>query len=75
MELDFVVTQMDAENRTCTISAVSGKHMVNLVMSFPALYPNNAAPSFQFGTHTTIDQVSQAKLAKVSLPSSTIKPA
>jgi hypothetical protein len=58
--------QLDAKKRTCTVSAVSGKHMVNLIMTFPALYPNNAAPTFTFGATTTVTKDSQAKLAKVS---------
>ncbi|XP_064640221.1 GATOR2 complex protein WDR59-like isoform X2 [Lineus longissimus] len=59
------INEMDAGKRTCTVSAISGKYLVKMVMSFPAMYPNNAAPSFEFIAPTTIDKTNQNKLTKV----------
>ena len=56
---------MDAINRTFTVSAKSGKHLVQLSMNFPESYPINAPPNFQFGMTTTLDKALQTKLIKV----------
>ena len=56
---------MDAINRTFTVSAKSGKHLVQLSMNFPESYPINAPPNFQFGMTTTLDKTLQTKLIKV----------
>uniref|UniRef100_A0A0L8FWQ2 RWD domain-containing protein n=1 Tax=Octopus bimaculoides TaxID=37653 RepID=A0A0L8FWQ2_OCTBM len=50
--------KMDADSRTCTVSAVSKGHCASLVVTFPVSYPNNAAPTFQFTQRTTL-QTSQ----------------
>ena len=57
---------MDAVNRSCTVSAVSGKYMVKLLMTFPAMYPSNACPAFQFAKPTNIDKTAQTELIRVS---------
>ncbi|CAH1780353.1 unnamed protein product [Owenia fusiformis] len=62
---NVTVNEMDHVARTCTITAISGKHVVKLIMSFPAAYPNNAAPSFQFGTPNNLEKTVQAKVIKV----------
>ncbi|XP_074645024.1 GATOR2 complex protein WDR59-like isoform X3 [Tubulanus polymorphus] len=62
---NVTVDEMDAFKRTCTVSVVSSKHLVKLIMSFPVTYPNNAAPTFQIAQPTTIDQNNQTKLLKV----------
>lgn len=56
---------MDAMNRSCVVSAHFGSHQVHLVVKFPAQYPNNAAPSFQFVSPTTIPSAMKIKIQKV----------
>ncbi|XP_013403899.1 GATOR complex protein WDR59 isoform X2 [Lingula anatina] len=62
---NVTVEEMNAERRICTFSAVSGKHMVRLLMTFPLMYPSNVAPAFLFEDPTTIDQDAQNKLIKI----------
>lgn len=57
---------MDALNRSCVVSAHFGSHRVHLVVKFPAQYPNNAAPSFQFIPPTTIPSAMKTKIQKVA---------
>ncbi|XP_040265541.1 GATOR complex protein WDR59 [Bufo bufo] len=57
--------EMDAMNRSCTVSVHCGNHRVRMVVMFPVQYPNNAAPSFQFVTPTTITSAMKAKLLKI----------
>lgn len=59
------VVQMDAVNRSCVVSAHFGSHQVHLVVKFPAQYPNNAAPTFQFVSPTTIPSATKTKIQKV----------
>lgn len=59
---------MDALNRSCVVSAHFGSHRVHLVVKFPAQYPNNAAPSFQFIPPTTIPTAMKTKIQKVAAP-------
>lgn len=56
---------MDALNRSCVVSAHFGSHQVHLVVKFPAQYPNNAAPTFQFIPPTTIPSAMKTKIQKV----------
>lgn len=63
----FGVVQMDAVNRSCVVSAHFGSHQVHLVVKFPAQYPNNAAPSFQFVSPTTIPSAMKTKIQKVPM--------
>lgn len=61
------VLQMDAADRSCTVSVHCSNHRVKMLVTFPAQYPNNAAPSFQFINPTTITSAVKAKLLKVRL--------
>lgn len=56
---------MDALNHSCVVSAHFGSHQVHLVVKFPAQYPNNAAPTFQFVSPTTIPSAMKTKIQKV----------
>lgn len=56
---------MDAVNCSCVVSAHFGSHQVHLVVKFPAQYPNNAAPTFQFVSPTTIPSAIRNKIQKV----------
>lgn len=66
--------QMDAFRRTCTVSTVSGPHIVHLTMHFPTSYPDKEAPSFELGKATTLDKTVQNKLIKVLTNSLFLKP-
>ncbi|XP_075432740.1 GATOR2 complex protein WDR59 isoform X5 [Ascaphus truei] len=57
--------EMDAMNRSCTVSVHCGNHRVRMLVMFPVQYPNNAAPSFQFVTPTSISSAMKAKLLKI----------
>ena len=59
--------QMDAADRSCTVSVHCSSHRVKMLVKFPAQYPNHAAPSFQFINPTTITSTMKAKLLKVGL--------
>lgn len=59
------VLQMDALNHSCVVTAHFGAHQVHLVVKFPAQYPNNAAPTFQFVSPTTIPSATKTKIQKV----------
>lgn len=61
-----LVVQMDAVTCSCVVSAHFGSHQVHLVLKFPAQYPNNAAPTFQFVPPTTISSAMRTKIQKVS---------
>lgn len=56
---------MDAEQRSCTVTAANKNYNVILKVNFPGNYPYNASPSFQFCPGTTIDNTAMAKLSKV----------
>uniref|UniRef100_A0A8C5WKW0 WD repeat domain 59 n=1 Tax=Leptobrachium leishanense TaxID=445787 RepID=A0A8C5WKW0_9ANUR len=60
-----VNVEMDAVNRSCTVSVHCGSHRVRMLVTFPAQYPNNAPPSFQFITPTSITSAMKAKLLKI----------
>lgn len=57
---------MDAGHRSCTVCATNGPNVVSLVITFPAQYPNQAIPSFEFTSDTSIDKNTKIKLMKVS---------
>uniref|UniRef100_A0A3B3CSG5 WD repeat domain 59 n=1 Tax=Oryzias melastigma TaxID=30732 RepID=A0A3B3CSG5_ORYME len=57
--------EMDAMNRSCVVSAHFGSHQVHLVVKFPDQYPNNAAPTFQFVSPTTISSTMKTKIQKI----------
>ncbi|XP_071973231.1 GATOR2 complex protein WDR59 isoform X1 [Engystomops pustulosus] len=57
--------EMDAMNRSCSVTVHCGNHRVRMVVMFPVQYPNNAAPSFQFVTPTTITSAMKMKLLKI----------
>ncbi|XP_027015038.2 GATOR complex protein WDR59 isoform X4 [Tachysurus fulvidraco] len=65
LQIRNVNVEMDAVNRTCFVSAHCGANQVRLVVKFPAQYPNNAAPSFQFVPPTTISSSMKTKIQKI----------
>uniref|UniRef100_A0A3Q3GXG3 WD repeat domain 59 n=1 Tax=Labrus bergylta TaxID=56723 RepID=A0A3Q3GXG3_9LABR len=65
LQIRNVNVEMDAVNRSCVVSAHFGSHQVHLVVKFPAQYPNNAAPTFQFVSPTTIPSVMKIKIQKI----------
>lgn len=66
-QLTVCPLQMDAADRSCTVSVHCSNHRVKMLVKFPAQYPNNAAPSFQFINPTTITSTMKAKLLKVGI--------
>uniref|UniRef100_A0A8C6X5U5 GATOR2 complex protein WDR59 n=1 Tax=Naja naja TaxID=35670 RepID=A0A8C6X5U5_NAJNA len=65
VQIRNVNMEMDAVNRNCTVSVHLSNHRVKMLVMFPAQYPNNAAPSFQFVNQTTIPSTMKAKLLKI----------
>ncbi|XP_030621700.1 GATOR complex protein WDR59 isoform X1 [Chanos chanos] len=65
LQIRNVNVEMDAVNRSCFVSAHCGANRVRLVVKFPAQYPNNAAPSFQFVSPTTISSSMKTKIQKI----------
>ncbi|XP_070823236.1 GATOR2 complex protein WDR59 isoform X2 [Chaetodon trifascialis] len=65
LQIRNVNVEMDAVNRSCVVSAHFGSHQVHLVMKFPAQYPNNAVPTFQFVSPTTIPSAMKTKIQKI----------
>ncbi|KAL7406781.1 hypothetical protein ABVT39_026405 [Epinephelus coioides] len=65
LQIRNVNVEMDALNRSCVVSAHFGSHQVHLVVKFPAQYPNNAAPTFQFVSPTTIPSATKTKIQKI----------
>ncbi|XP_033095696.1 GATOR complex protein WDR59-like [Anneissia japonica] len=55
-------SSMDARRRSCVI--VSHNAAVKIKVTFPALYPNNAAPSFDFLEPAIVDVEQQTKIIK-----------
>lgn len=56
---------MDANERSCTVTACNTNYNVVLKVNFPRNYPYNAQPTFQFCPGTSIDNATMAKLLKV----------
>ncbi|XP_042824331.1 GATOR complex protein WDR59 isoform X7 [Panthera tigris] len=65
VQIRNVNVEMDAADRSCTVSVHCSSHRVKMLVKFPAQYPNNAAPSFQFINPTTITSTMKAKLLKI----------
>ncbi|XP_062247810.1 GATOR2 complex protein WDR59 isoform X1 [Platichthys flesus] len=65
LQIRNVNVEMDAVNCSCVVSAHFGSHQVHLVVKFPAQYPNNAAPTFQFVSPTTIPSAMRTKIQKI----------
>ncbi|XP_063294156.1 GATOR2 complex protein WDR59 isoform X2 [Pelobates fuscus] len=65
VQIRNVNVEMDAMNRSCTVSVHCGNHRVRMLVMFPVQYPNNAAPSFQFITPTSITSAMKAKVLKI----------
>ncbi|KAJ7312114.1 hypothetical protein JRQ81_006455, partial [Phrynocephalus forsythii] len=65
VQIRNVNMEMDAVNRSCTVSVHCSNHRVKMLVMFPAQYPNNAAPSFQFVNQTTLPSTMKAKLLKI----------
>ncbi|XP_047366052.1 GATOR complex protein WDR59 isoform X4 [Vespa velutina] len=59
------VNAMDANERSCTVTACNTNYNVVLKVNFPRNYPYNAQPTFQFCPGTSIDNATMAKLLKV----------
>ncbi|XP_076318578.1 WD repeat domain 59 isoform X2 [Tachypleus tridentatus] len=59
------IDEMDPTKRTCTVTAVHGKHCVCLKLTFPVSYPYKAPPTFQFSKRTTVNNNLKTKLIKV----------
>uniref|UniRef100_A0A8C6TMY9 WD repeat domain 59 n=1 Tax=Neogobius melanostomus TaxID=47308 RepID=A0A8C6TMY9_9GOBI len=64
LQIRNVNVEMDAVNCSCMVSAHFGTHQVNLIVNFPAQYPNNAAPTFQFVQPTNIPSSMKTKIHK-----------
>ncbi|GFY67711.1 GATOR complex protein WDR59 [Trichonephila inaurata madagascariensis] len=62
---NLAISEMDATKRFCTVSVRSVKYHVVLKLLFPANYPYNNSPSFQFCKGTNIDDEMKSKLLKV----------
>ncbi|KAL1124371.1 hypothetical protein AAG570_001000 [Ranatra chinensis] len=62
---NIIVDSMDPDKRTCTLTANANGSVAALHISFPANYPHNIAPIFQFAAGTTVDSATKAKLLKV----------
>ncbi|KAF8783299.1 GATOR complex protein WDR59 like protein [Argiope bruennichi] len=62
---NVTITEMDATKRSCTVTVNNGKYIVVLKLLFPATYPNNNPPSFQFCKGTNIDDEMKSKILKV----------
>ncbi|XP_037671611.1 GATOR complex protein WDR59 isoform X1 [Choloepus didactylus] len=65
VQIRNVNVEMDAADRSCTVSVHCSNHRVKMLVKFPTQYPNNAAPSFQFINPTTITSTMKAKLLKI----------
>ncbi|XP_076142873.1 GATOR2 complex protein WDR59 isoform X2 [Alosa pseudoharengus] len=65
LQIRNVNVEMDAVNRSCFVSAHCGANRVRLVVKFPAQYPNNAAPTFQFVAPTNISSSMKIKILKI----------
>ncbi|XP_043937539.1 GATOR complex protein WDR59 [Protopterus annectens] len=65
LQIRNINVEMDAVNRSCTVSAHCGNHRVKMLVKFPGQYPNNAAPSFQFIAPTTITSTMKARILKI----------
>lgn len=65
LQIRNVNVEMDAVSRSCFVSADCGANRVRLVVKFPAQYPNNAAPSFQFVSPTNISSSMKTKIQKI----------
>ncbi|KAK7919207.1 hypothetical protein WMY93_010491 [Mugilogobius chulae] len=64
LQIRNVNVEMDAVNCSCVVSAHFGTHQVQLMVKFPAQYPNNAAPAFQFVSPTNIPSSMKTKIHK-----------
>lgn len=58
---------MDPVGRVCTVTVSANGHVVVLQISFPASYPYNTPPSFQFIQGTSVNPSIKSKLHKVLL--------
>ncbi|XP_048829115.1 GATOR complex protein WDR59 isoform X1 [Brienomyrus brachyistius] len=65
LQIRNINVEMDAVNRSCVVTARCGSNRVRLVVKFPAQYPNNAAPTFQFVSPTTIHPSMKIKIQKI----------
>ncbi|XP_026282882.1 GATOR complex protein Wdr59 isoform X2 [Frankliniella occidentalis] len=59
------IDTMDPVGRVCTVTVSANGHVAVLQITFPANYPYNNAPSFQFIQGTSLNPASKSKLQKV----------
>lgn len=62
-----LLTQVNLVDRTCLLLARNDslKQTVTVKVSFPAMYPMNAAPAFEFAARTTLPVELQAQVKEV----------
>ncbi|CAB3373844.1 Hypothetical predicted protein [Cloeon dipterum] len=61
---NVMVEDMDADARTCIVTAKVNMHIARLLFTFPPSYPVNSPPSFKLLNGSQIDATIQAKLLK-----------
>ena len=64
--MSFFPSQLDAQSRTCSLSAMAGQHTIRIKAKFPQRYPNKVAPNWSFLMMTSLDSQLRSKLLKVS---------
>ncbi|XP_065174930.1 GATOR2 complex protein WDR59-like isoform X1 [Sycon ciliatum] len=64
------VDKLDAGQRICIASVTGAQLYAQVTISFPALYPNDAAPSFHFSDKSTIDNSGKSQLTSVLISTS-----
>ncbi|XP_072051931.1 GATOR2 complex protein WDR59-like [Amphiura filiformis] len=57
--------QLDAQSRTCLLSAIGGQHTIRIKAVFPPNYPNKVPPKWSFLLMTSLDSQLKSKLLKV----------
>ena len=61
----LLLSQLDAKQRTCGVSAKIGPHRVKVNITFPPAYPNNVPPNFRFSKNTNIEHDLRTRVMKV----------
>ncbi|KAL4234056.1 GATOR complex protein wdr59 [Mactra antiquata] len=59
------IEKMDTQQRLCSVSASTGKHVIYLTIYFPTNYPHVAAPNFEIMSQTGLGSGVIKKLYKV----------
>ena len=63
----LLLSQLDAKQRTCGVSAKIGPNRVKVNITFPPAYPNNVPPNFRFSKNTNIEHDLRTRVMKVCL--------